>query len=375
MSRITWVLPPLGLSGGVRVASVYAQKLHERGHCVQVVAPCHPVPSLKRRVGSVVKGRGRLKVPRHHPHHFESLDVPVKVLDQNRPVAASDVPDADVVIATWWETANWVAAMPASKGAKFYFIQHDESHLPGQPTDAVRATWSLPMHKVCVAQWLSDLVTQTSGSAAVATVPNSVDTGLFFSEPRSRQATPTVGTMLSREVWKGSDICLEAVRLAAREVPGLTLNAFGELDPTGPWALDPGWRYEHRPSPQRLREIYAGCDAWLFGSRFEGFGLPILEAMACRTPVIGAPAGAAPELIGQGGGTLVGDEDPAGMARAIVELLNAPQDHWRSLSDAAHQTATSYTWDDAADRFTQHLEHAIHAGQTGITPSAAGGAA
>ena len=59
-----------------------------------------------------------------------------------------------------------------------------------------------------------------------------------------------------------------------------------------------------RPPQDRIRDIYSKCDAWLFGSRSEGFGLPILEAMACRTPVIGTPAGAAPELLGDGRGIL-----------------------------------------------------------------------
>lgn len=379
MSRITWVLPPMGLSGGVRVASVYAQKLRERGHTLQVVAPPHKQPTLKRRVGSVLKGQGKVKSQRNRPHHFQALDLPVKVLETYRPVEASDVPDADVIIATWWQTAQWVSAMPASKGAKVYFIQHDESHLTNQPADQVRATWALPMRKVCVAQWLTDRVGEAAGGYPVTTVPNSVDGELFFSEPRERSQTPVVGTMLSKEPWKGSDICFEAVRLAAKDVPGLTLSAFGELDPVGPWAMDPGWQYEHRPSPKRLREIYAGCDAWLFGSRFEGFGLPILEAMACRTPVIGTPAGAAPELIAKGGGTLLDSQDPAAMARAIVDLVNAPADDWRAMSDAAHRTAAQYTWDDAADRFAAELRAAIDADtaqpRTHAAPGATGGGA
>ena len=59
---------------------------------------------------------------------------------------------------------------------------------------------------------------------------------------------------------------------------------------------------------------------WLFGAREEGFELPILEAMACRTPVLGTPAGAALELLVDGAGILVPREDPDAMARAIVEV-------------------------------------------------------
>ena len=37
-----------------------------------------------------------------------------------------DVPDGDLIIATWWETAEWVNALSPNKGAKVYFIQHHE---------------------------------------------------------------------------------------------------------------------------------------------------------------------------------------------------------------------------------------------------------
>ena len=75
--------------------------------------------------------------------------------------------------------------------------------------------------------------------------------------------------------------------------------------------------------------------------------------MACRTPVIGTPAGAARELIGQGGGILVANEDVPAMAQAIVRLVEMTDSQWRELSDAAYRTATAYSWDDATDRFEQ----------------------
>ena len=56
--------------------------------------------------------------------HFDYVGVPVHVLDRYRPVMDCDVPDGDVVIATWWETAEWVVELSSRKGAKAYFIQH-----------------------------------------------------------------------------------------------------------------------------------------------------------------------------------------------------------------------------------------------------------
>jgi glycosyltransferase involved in cell wall biosynthesis len=54
-------------------------------------------------------------------------------------------------------------------------------------------------------------------------------------------------------------------------------------------------------NPQRLLRLYQGASVVVIPSRYEGFGLPILEAMACGTPVIGARATSIPEVMGEGG--------------------------------------------------------------------------
>ncbi len=105
-----------------------------------------------------------------------------------------------------------------------------------------------------------------------------------------------------------------------------------------------------------LKTIYAQCDAWLFGSRVEGFGLPILEAMACRTPVIATPAGAAPELIAQGGGILVPPESPQAMADAIITLCQMAQRDWLNLSAQAYACALNYDVNQACRQFESVLK-------------------
>jgi glycosyltransferase involved in cell wall biosynthesis len=47
------------------------------------------------------------------------------------------------------------------------------------------------------------------------------------------------------------------------------------------------------------------------------------------------------------------------MARAIKRVCKLPKDEWERLSDAAHRTATSYSWDDATDRFEAALHAAV----------------
>jgi glycosyltransferase involved in cell wall biosynthesis len=117
--------------------------------------------------------------------------------------------------------------------------------------------------------------------------------------------------------------------------------------------------FTYQARDQQVVEIYSRCDAWLFPSRSEGFGLPILEAMACRTPVIGTPAGAAPSLLSKGGGILVPHENAQTMARAIGKVCTLPDAAWRAMSDAALETAAGFTWNDATDLFEKALNNIV----------------
>lgn len=354
--RITFVLPDASLAGGVRVVAIYAKKLQARGHKVTIISTPRAPQPLKEKFRSVLRGQGwPSPLP---PSHLDDTPADHRVLDRWRPVTDADVPDADVVIATWWETAEWVANLSPSKGAKAYFLQHDET-LFASSHDRALATWSLPMHKIAVARWLVDLARARGADAdEVSLVPNSVDLDQFHASPRGKQASPTVGMMYSRARFKACDVTLRAVEIASRQIPDLKLVAFGIPAPDESLPLPTNTSYTRQPAQEKIREIYSSCDAWIVASRSEGFGLPILEAMACRTPVIATPAGAAPELLSHGGGVLVKIEDAKDLAGAIVRIAAMNDASWRAMSDAAYATATRYTWDDATDRFESALKRA-----------------
>ena len=355
--KITFIIPRADTSGGVRVVSIYAKRLHDLGHQVVVVSRPNRTPTVRERIRSWATGRPLPYAARRVPSLLEGLGVDHRQISSHRPITAADVPDADVVVATWWETAEWVGEYPASKGAKVYFIQHHEVH-EGLPADRVDTTWRLPMHKIVIANWLADLSRQRFGDGDYSLVPNSVDLEQFRAPARMKQSTPTLGVMYSHVPFKGCDISLKAFKLAKRHVPGLKLVSFGNRAPTTSLPLPAGSEFVCQPPQDSIREIYAKADAWLFASRSEGFGLPILEAMACRTPVIATPAGAAPDLISQGGGILVPPEDPAAMAAAIERVVAMNEADWQALSTRAYETAAGYTWDDATKLFESALQRA-----------------
>ena len=361
--KITFVLPFAGLAGGIRVVAIYAERLKKRGHEVFVVSlPPDPINPLQQ-VKSLLKGKGLLS--KDEASHFDGLDVPHQVLDRWRPITDADVPDADVVIATWWETAEWVAKMSEAKGAKAYFIQHHEV-FEGMPKERVEATWSLPLHKITISKWLVDLAEERYGDRNISFVPNSVDTEQFYAPPRGKQPIPTVGMLYAPIGWKGCDVSLKAFSLAAQKIPNLRLVAFGELAPTADLPLPEGTQYIQKPAQNTIKDIYASCDVWLCGSWSEGFHLPPLEAMACRCPVVSTQVGGPQDIVKEGvNGYLVPLGDSTALANQLVHVLSLPETEWQAMSDAAYATATQYTWDDAVELFEAALCTAIDRRQRG----------
>jgi glycosyltransferase involved in cell wall biosynthesis len=96
---------------------------------------------------------------------------------------------------------------------------------------------------------------------------------------------------------------------------------------------------------QTLVALYQSTDLFVYPSRYEGYGLPVAEALACGAPVVAANASCLPELVGAPG--LFDPEDPAGMAAAITAALTDSTVRRALLERAAAPPAT---WAQVAER-------------------------
>jgi glycosyltransferase involved in cell wall biosynthesis len=353
--RVTFVLPHAGMAGGLRVLAIYASRLQLRGHRVAVVSIPQAQPDLARKVKSLLRGRGWPKNAEPEPSWFDGLGVPHRVLERVRPVADADVPDADVVIATFWTTAAPVAALAPRKGAKAIFVQGYET-APDRFDPMLDAVWQLPLRKIVVASWLADLARERFGDTNVRLVPNSVDTAQFNAPLRGKQARPTAGMLYTTIRAKGVDVAVAALERVRRQLPQLRVIAFSAERVCEQLPL-PDWiEFHYRPPQDEIPRLYAGCDLWLCASRREGFHLPALEAMACRCPVVSTRMGGPKDFIEEGvNGFLVGVDDPAALAERLLAVFALDETQWQRMSDAALATASGYSWDDA----TTLLERAL----------------
>jgi len=346
--RVTFVLASgYSLTGGDRVIANFAAELNARGHTVNLISrPRRPRPWYER---------WKRHASPTGESHFDQLPMPRRTLESYRPVMDRDVPDADIVVATWWETAEWVAGLNPRKGAKGYLIQQHET-FDYLPRHRVAATYYLPLHKIVVARWLLELMQSEYGDACVSKVPMGVDSRQFHAMLRTKQTVSTIGFMYSHVPWKGGAVIREAMAHVRHAIPTLQMRAFGLDTPSTALPLPPGTEFTYRPAQAQLPVFYAGCDVWVCGSWSEGFTLPPMEAMACRCPVVSTRVGGPDEMIREGvNGYLVEAGDAAALAERVERVLALDAVHWQAMSDAAYATAAEYTWEKAADGFEAAL--------------------
>ena len=345
-----------GLSGGDRVVALHAADLRRKGHDVRLFAPQPPPDPLRGRLRRVRRGGAWRLQPPPTETHYSTQGLDVEFLDRHRPIQTADLPDADLVIATWWETAEWMAALPEPKGRKVHLIQ-DHEVFPYLPVDRVAAVYRRPFRRIVVSEWLRRAFSEIYEDTDCLLVPNGVDSTFFRKVPRERTTTFKVGFLHAESPRKNIPLALEIVARLRAKLPQASVLCFGSSRPD-PDGLPAAAEFHFRPPQARIPDLYAACDVWLFTSESEGFGLPILEAMACGTPVLATRAGAAPEILGTGGGRLL-DPDPDRFAEALLEIARLPEADWQALSAAARRTAERWDWATSHALFEQALTEIV----------------
>jgi len=108
---------------------------------------------------------------------------------------------------------------------------------------------------------------------------------------------------------------------------------------------------------EQLASVYRGAMALVQPSRHEGFGLPILEAMACGTPVVASQRSAVPEAAG-GAARLVDAEDADALSAALVDVCTSTARR-EDLRSRGLQRVVGCTWERTAQQVQRVLDESV----------------
>ena len=316
--KINFLLPTPGHHplGGYKVVYEYANGLVALGHQVSITHQMMKVPGAgaprqwARYVKSRVKGDWL-------PTDWFKIDPRVRmrlVID----FTPGSLGDADVLVATAWETAEVAATMPDCCGRKYYFIQHFEEWSGDR--DRVLATWRLPLKKIVIADWLRQIAIGEGESADY--IPNGVDQTAFAIDVPLLDRDPHTVMMLYHTFdWKGSNDGLAALRAVKREVPDMKVILFGV--PNEPPNLEDWIEYHQLPSQPALRALYNRAAIFIAPSWAEGWPLPPAEAMLCGAATVLTDIGGHREFGKDGQTTLFAKaNDPDSFVQPLFALLN-----------------------------------------------------
>jgi glycosyltransferase involved in cell wall biosynthesis len=150
---------------------------------------------------------------------------------------------------------------------------------------------------------------------------------------------------------KNHDVLVRALPAVLERHPDALLVCTGRPGPNDQHIDDLARKLGVGPAVRRLGRIprsdldalFDAAAGLVFPSIHEGFGLPLLEAMARGRPILAADASAIPEIVGTNG-RLLGPDDHEAWAEAIIELLGNPADA-AALADAALRGAKRFRWD------------------------------
>ncbi|HET9233281.1 MAG TPA: glycosyltransferase family 4 protein [Candidatus Eisenbacteria bacterium] len=352
--RIVFALPGSGDApvGGFKVVYAYAGGLAERGHEVSVLHPAR----LNFDASFADRTRGMARYLRlratgqYDPRSWFSMHPRVRV-SWVPSLDARHVPDADVVVATAWQTAEWVVRYPSRTGRKYYLIQSLETW--SGPESRVLATWTLPLRKIVIARWLENVATRLGQDAVY--IPNGLDLTEFGVDvlPESRDPR-SVLMMFHHLPVKGSGDGLAAMRSLREEFPDLSLHLFGVPEP--PSDL-PAWAIYHRqPRRSELRRLYNEAAVFLSPSRTEGWALPPAEAMLCGAALAATDIGGHADYATHEDTALLSPPERPDLLAANIERYFLEPELRIRLAHRGAAWVREFTWPKALDRFEAELQ-------------------
>ena len=356
--KITFILDKIGISGGVRVVFEYANHLTERGHEVSVIYPLLPtkykLDGKNLREISKVVWRKLNNLKNDNRDWFDLKANLIQVPSLN----GRHIPDADVVVATYWETAYYVKKYDESKGKKFYLIQGYE--VWGGSEKKVLATYDFNLKKIVIARWLYEKLSEMGIPRTVLHyIPNGMDFHKYRLINPIEDRPNRVAMLYNSSKYKGSLDGINALKSVKKHFPDFEAVLFG-LEPR-PKKLPDWMEYVQDPSLEKLvTDVYNRSNIYLCPSWTEGWHLPPAEAMACGCAVVSTNIGGVRDYaIHKKTALLSPVKDPLKLSENIIYLIENEKMRIE-IAKAGYSNIKNFSWSKATNKIEKLFENTFN---------------
>jgi glycosyltransferase involved in cell wall biosynthesis len=334
--KINFLVPTLGITGGIKVIFEYANNLSILGHKVVIIHPyvLEKEASLKNVIKGKLKRLRQMMISLFGINNIKWFVLLPEVSIKNVPnLSEKYIPSSDVTIATANETADWLVDYSKDKGKKFYFIQDYEVWT--RSVAKVDATWKMPLEKIVIAKWLERLAEEKFGEKVRGIVPNGLNIKEFYNAEKVINKEKRVLIMYHALEKKGFFDGLKAFETAKEKHPELKLIIFGAYKPKEKKIKK--YPFFYRVDQNTLRKLFSTCDIFIWPSRIEGFGLPPMQAMACKCAVISTDTGAIRDYAVHGESAIIVPPKDHGMMAKYISDLVEEDGELKRISDNAYE--------------------------------------
>ena len=349
--KISFIVPEIVRSGGMRVIFEYANRLCIKDHDVTLFTPVIPFNPYKGKPNYEFQ-KYRVKyglkyfmsksiLPENiFPYRFNIKYVPT--------VNNFFIPDGDAVIATSWTTAYVVDKLSESKGKKSYLIQGHEIWNCNE--QLAKGSYKLNLKKIVVSEYLRKLLETLYQTSSIEIMPG-INYEVFYNNNKKFNDPPVISFADHQLEFKNIKGAIEVVTNLKIKYPELKVNVFGVS------------RFNRFPefvnfvvckNDEELRKLYCGSDIFIFPSFTEGFGLPPAEAMACSCAVVGNAVAAFPEFsIHEKNAVQCNPDYINGLYEGVCSLIEDREKLKRISFAASEDIRKVLNWEDSLKNFEE----------------------
>ncbi len=337
--KIAFLLPGGGRSGGIKSTVKAANGLLQRGHEVRLL--------VNRKNPSIRSQLRDLYMNRFYPDGNDWLDLYEGTSERFNNIERCTFQEGEIVLAAGWWAAGQLRRVKLPGIIKVHYI-----HGVGfNDNDKMRAAWGENVPKIAIASYLERVIEGICGQRIRAVIPNGIDTEEYYpSVPESQRNG--IGTIFGSGYHKDPDTVLKVLETLNQQCPMTPQRVFGSC--RRPKEI-PRKIYCRLPSLDQTREIYSRSLVWIMGSCSEGFGIPILEAMACGCAVVATDCGGPRDIIRDGENGFLVEVGNVGQIVDRVKLLLKDGELRQRFVEESRETVSKFSWDGSVDKLEEVL--------------------